>query len=70
MSKHKKPQHGDDHQNAEHEKAKKPKLMHHDWRAWTAIALMLLAIVGYILSLDESLRPGDVEGPEVPMVAE
>mgnify|MGYP001818369038 FL=1 len=70
MSKHKKPHHGNDHHHGEHAKSTKPKLIHHDWRAWTALALMLLAIIGYILSLDESLRPGGVEEPQVPMVAE
>lgn len=36
--------------------AKKP--IHHDWRAWVVVGLMLLGMVVYVLSLDESLVPG------------
>jgi hypothetical protein len=36
--------------------------IHKDWRAWMAIALMLVAMVVYVLSFDESLQPeGDPE---------
>jgi hypothetical protein len=31
---------------------------HKDWRLWTVVALMLIAMAVYVLSLDESLRPG------------
>ena len=30
---------------------------HRDWRPWVAVILMLAAMVGYVLSDDESLRP-------------
>lgn len=71
MSHSKKSHHGQGHQNDEHVNSKKSKKIHHDWRFWTAIVLMLLAMVAYVLSLDESLRPGGVEEPEeVPIVAE
>jgi hypothetical protein len=32
--------------------------MHRDWRVWLGVTLMLIAMVIYILSLNESLRPG------------
>jgi len=34
---------------------KKP--FHKDWRLWVVVALMLLGIIVYILTLDESVRP-------------
>ena len=75
MSKHKptlhgSDQHGHDQHNSEHGSAKKTKKIHHDWRFWTAIVLMLLAMAAYVFSFDESLRPGEVDGPEVPIAAE
>jgi len=30
---------------------------HKDWRVWVALVLMLAAIAGYVLSLDESIIP-------------
>ena len=70
MSKHKKHPHGNDHHGTVDDRATNKKMIHHDWRFWTAIVLMLLAMVGYVLSLDESLPPGGGEQPEVPAVAE
>ena len=70
MSKHKKHPHGIDHHGTADDRATNKKMIHHDWRFWTAIVLMLLAMVGYVLSLDESLRPGGGELPKVPAVAE
>ena len=32
--------------------------LHKDWRLWVVVGLMLLGMVIYILTLDESLRPG------------
>ena len=41
--------------------------LHKDWRMWTAVALMLAAMVAYVLSMDESIQPGDGElQPAVP----
>ena len=37
---------------------------HRDWRVW-AVALMLLAMVVYVLTMDESLAPGE-GGPAIP----
>ena len=43
--------------------------IHKDWRAWTAVVLMLAAMVVYVLSFDESLQPeGDTE--QVPVETE
>ncbi len=66
---HSKDQHGHNHHGDGPGGAKK-KLIHHDWRFWTAIVLMGLAIVAYVVSFDESLQPGGGEQPEVPAVAE
>ncbi len=62
--------HGHDHQGARHSGAKDKKMIHHDWRFWTAIVLMVLGMAAYVLSFDESLRPGGVDEAEVPMAAE
>jgi hypothetical protein len=32
--------------------------LHRDWRLWVAVALMLAAMIAYVLSMDESLVPG------------
>ncbi len=56
-----------DHSNrsagSKHDHAKPGKKgIHKDWRAWTAVVLMLVAMVVYVLSFDESLQPeGDAE---------
>jgi hypothetical protein len=70
MAEHKPTQHGHGHSKAEHGSAKKKKMIHHDWRFWTAIVLMVLAMAAYVFSFDESLRPAGVDGPEVPIAAE
>ena len=31
---------------------------HRDWQAWAVVTLMLIAIAAYVMSNDESLRPG------------
>ena len=51
-----------------HKVSKSPGV-HKDWRAWVAIILMLGAMVAYVLSMDESIRPGGGEGKEVPAAA-
>jgi hypothetical protein len=30
---------------------------HKDWRVWVVVLLMLAAIVGYVLTLDDSILP-------------
>ena len=34
------------------------KRLHRDWRAWVVVLLMLAAMAVYVLSDNESLRPG------------
>ncbi len=31
---------------------------HKDWRVWVVVLVMLAALVGYILTLDNSILPG------------
>jgi hypothetical protein len=31
--------------------------LHKDWRVWLALLLMLVAIITYVLSLDDSIIP-------------
>jgi hypothetical protein len=70
MSKHDRHSRGNNQHDHKHHDAKpgnaKTKLLHHDWRFWTAVALMLLAIVAYVVSFDESFRPAGDEQSEVP----
>ncbi len=38
--------------------------LHRDWRTWLVVGLMLLAMLLYVLSMDEAVRPsGEVEPP-------
>jgi hypothetical protein len=49
---------------SKHQDHAKPgkKGIHKDWRAWTAIVLMLVAMVVYVATLDEAVQPeGDAE---------
>jgi hypothetical protein len=86
MSKHKKKEHyGKEHYGKEHHGNKdhhrpnqhaaeqagaNKKWVHHDWKFWVAIVLMLLGIFAYVMTMDDSLRPGGGQQPEVPAVAE
>ncbi|WP_254507160.1 hypothetical protein [Anatilimnocola floriformis] len=38
---------------------------HRDWRFW-GVVLMLIAMVIYVLTREEAVRPGGGKGPEVP----
>jgi hypothetical protein len=42
------------------------KRLHRDWRAWVVVLLMLAAMVIYVLSDNESLRPGGGTRQPVP----
>jgi hypothetical protein len=55
---HGKQSHG--HPHHDHQEPKGPwwKQVHRDWRFWTALILMIAAMVTYVLTLDESMRPG------------
>lgn len=43
--------------------------IHHDWRLWTAVILMLAAMSAYVLSLDEALGPRGEKEPAAPAPA-
>lgn len=61
---HKHGHHG--HGQPQHHKS--GKALHKDWRSWLVVALMLAAMLAYVLSMDESLQPGG--GADAPMPAE
>jgi hypothetical protein len=44
------------HAGHEHDHPRK-KPFHKDWRLWVVVALMLVGIIVYILTLDERVRP-------------
>jgi hypothetical protein len=48
------------HENKQnHEHGHKPRRrLHRDWRAWVVVALMLAAMLAYVLSDNESLQLG------------
>lgn len=66
MSKNKKTHHREHDGTVEH--VKKKQELHKDWRTWTAVILMLVAMLAYILSEDESLAPGGGQQEEVEAV--
>jgi len=37
--------------------------LHHDWRLWVAVLLMLLAMFAYVASDNEALAPGGDKQP-------
>jgi hypothetical protein len=39
---------------------------HKDWRVWVAVGLMLVAMLTYVMSMDESVRPGVAAGQPMP----
>ncbi len=41
-----------------HHQGEKKKGLHKDWRMWTAVILMLIAMATYVLTDDEALGPG------------
>ncbi len=43
--------------------------IHHDWRFWVAIVLMLGAMGVYIATMDEAIRPGGKAVQKVPAAA-
>ncbi len=57
--------HGHEHKHHSGHATKKPP--HKDWRLWAVVGLMLAAIAGYVLTMNESIIPGrSSEEPEVP----
>ena len=62
--------HGKDHHGSGHLHSKQKKLIHHDWKFWVAIVLMLMGMGAYMMTLDESVQPAGIELPEVPAAVE
>jgi hypothetical protein len=53
------------HQHEQHHQKRKG--FHKDWRAWLVVGLMLAAMLIYVFTKDESIRPGsNTQGPVVP----
>jgi len=44
------------HAGHDHDRPRK-RPFHKDWRLWVVVGLMLVGIIVYILTLDESVRP-------------
>src|ERR1700683_998812 len=55
-----------DHRHPRHHFLKRA---HRDWRVWIVVALMLASMVVYVLSDNESLRPGRRTGQPMPAAA-
>ena len=66
IDKPKKWHHRDHHANPQEGERAGWKQAHKDWRLWVVVAMMLAAILMYVLSMDESLRPGGKLQPTVP----
>ncbi|MDS4042224.1 MAG: hypothetical protein RKP20_13710 [Candidatus Competibacter sp.] len=45
------------------------KSLHQDWRTWIGVVLMLLAVLIYILTLDDALEPGVQPAAPIPAAA-
>ncbi|HTU26352.1 MAG TPA: hypothetical protein VMF30_13185 [Pirellulales bacterium] len=57
------------HQHGEHgylEHGRKAWRWHRDWRVYVVVILMLAGMFAYVMSLDESLRPGQPPQQEMP----
>jgi hypothetical protein len=61
------PHHGQQNHQTHPQQTRK---LHHDWRFWVAVVLMLAAMGAYVMTDDESLQPGGGEGPPMPAAAE
>jgi hypothetical protein len=44
------------------------KAVHKDWRLWLVVVLMLLAMLTYVMTMDEAVRPGGKVQEAVPAV--
>jgi len=53
-----KPNH--DHRHHAHSQEASKRGWHKDWRTWLVVSLMLLAMLVYLLTMDDSLVPVDV----------
>jgi hypothetical protein len=52
-----------------HTSAKRAYRVHHDWRAWVVVALMLIAMAIYVVTNNEADQPGEQQGLQVPAAA-
>ena len=58
----------DHHANgSKHEHKSNKRGVHKDWRTWTAVTLMIVAMAAYVLSFDESLQPGGEIAQSMPV---
>ncbi|MEM9657043.1 MAG: hypothetical protein AAF961_01660 [Planctomycetota bacterium] len=65
-----KKKHSHGHHEHGHSHRHKPKQgLHKDWRSWVVVGLMLAAMVVYVLSMDESIAPGEPPGDRPPVEA-
>ena len=56
------------HQHSDHEhhhQTPRKRPIHHDWRFWAAVLLMLGAMVIYVMTMNEAIGPGG-KGQPVP----
>ena len=53
-----------------HQGKKKKKGLHKDWRIWSVVILMLVAMAAYVLTDDEALGPGGQPQEEMEAVGE
>jgi hypothetical protein len=62
------PKQGHPHTSYESEHPHKPywKRIHHDWKFWIAIGVMLIAMLIYVETNDLSLKPGSPPAQRVP----
>jgi hypothetical protein len=62
-----------EHSNADHKHhnhqthPKRP--LHQDWRLWTVVVVMLVAMAVYVMTMDEAVAPGVKPGAQVPAAA-
>jgi hypothetical protein len=40
--------------------------VHKDWRLWIVVALMLLAMLTYVMTMDEAIQPGKTPQEAMP----
>ena len=71
MSDHQKKWHHRDHHANPPEGESHPawRRAHKDWRLWVVVGLMLLAMLTYVMTMDEAVRPGGKVQEAVPAVA-
>jgi hypothetical protein len=51
----------------QHKHLKEKPPIHKDWRVWTAVVVILVALGAYVLTNQEVLRPGRTASQQVPV---